>query len=895
MQIEEICRRHSDYDKKIFDIEFDNLRKVKCIPIIENKLSEKYTGNKNDGNSWILYWLGLTTQKPIDEFSLVINTSARVSIPDCDLDFEDDRRSEIFEYIINKYGEDFVAQVVTFSHMKARAAIRDVGRALDKPTYQMDLLAKSILGTPGKPITIENSLDSHSPYFSKSFSDKYNNENGTKEIVDLAKDLENVTRQVGMHAAAILIGDKPLKEYIPLMNGKNSKTRWMSQLDYPTAESMGLLKVDVLGLITLRIIRECCSLINQKTEKNITYESIPFLDDSAFEVLRNGNTTGVFQLENSGMRRYLVQMQPKTFNDVAAMISLYRPGPLQYIPLYIDRMHGKIGKNIKHSLLEEIVSDTQGILIFQEQVNSVFMNLAGYDSGKADKMRKNISKKNVDEINKGRGDFIKGCSSNNIESDIANSIYDDINEFALYGFNRCVSGSTKIMRSKKDKGIECYTVEELYNIKNSSDYAERFLCNELHIEFNKHGYGFGFSMNIDRKVKKNKIIDIRHAGFRQLYRVTTSLGHYIICTDNHKFPTPYGEKILSNIMIGDELFVIDKRRKSKIIETDTIVSIEDWGISEVYDVEMDAPNHNFIVDNGLVTSNSHAASYARLSLITAWLKGNYPREYITACLLCEGEDNNKRTKYIEDARLNGINVLPPRIGGSKTFSIENERIIFGLGSINGIGTDIAQKISKCESIEDLLELKLKSNQIASLVYAGCLDHYHTDRKEIIGNIDVFSEYITYLSKYVRTGQNLLIKPKFKTINAASTHYDTAMKEYESLGAWLQFHPLDMLSKETLESINHSDEINDLEYGNFILVITSLEPIVTKKGAQMYKFIGIDKYGSIECIVSVQATKTITLENGNIVHCSGAINNNDGTSASVFVNQIKVIRIRENEE
>lgn len=704
MQIEEICRRHPEYNDLIFKYELRELEKAKLITKVIDLHNSKYTSDKNDGNCWIAYWLELTTRRPTDEFSLVTNKSARVSIPDCDLDFEDDKREQIMEYITQTYGVDYTCQVVTFNHMKARASVRDVGRALGIPLHTVDLIAKSIKNTPGKPINLTNSIDKTSEYYSEDFDKYVTKDEVGRDIYKYAVQLENKTRQTGIHAAAMLIGDVPLVERIPLMASKSAKTRYVSQLDYPTAESIGTLKVDLLGLITLRIIRETTKLIKERHGIDLNINTIPYEDPSSYKIIQEGNTIGIFQVENSGMTRYLVQMRPTHFGHIADMISLYRPGPISYIPTYIARMKGMENVTYKHKLLEEITSDTYGIMIYQEQVNQVLMSLGGYHAGDADKVRKSISKKNVGDIEKNRKIFVEGCGrTNGIDAATANQIYDDINEFALYGFNR-----------------------------------------------------------------------------------------------------------------------------------------------------------------------AHAASYARLCLITAYLKANYPLEYACACLICEGNDNAKRVKYIQDATRNNIEVLPPQIGGTIDFSIQGKSILYGLKAIDGIGDSIAKQLAESSPVL-VFEMKLKKNQLERLVQAGCFDVLG-NRQQLLYGISELANYAKTVYKWKKIGQRLMFEPIMPQPKEKLDTYKTAMMEYEALGAWLVFHPLSVIDQRKRDSVSKTSD-GELS-PNLLLVVTKVETMTTRKGMKMYKFVGVDEYGAIEVIVGAKLSKTVDLKDGDIVHVSVNIDDDD---------------------
>lgn len=931
--------------------------------------------------SIVNYIIGVSFVDPLANdlmFSRFLNPY-RVSIPDCDLDFQDTRRTEMFEYIIRKYGEDFVAQVVTFGHMKARATIRDVARALDVPQYKADLIAKSIKNTPGKPITLSNSLDPNSEYFSAEFHDLVEKDEDTQKIMEFAPDLENVVRHSGIHAAAILIGDVELRKLIPLMASKKARTRNVAQFDYTTSESLGLLKVDLLGLITLGVIDECINLINQRHGTNYNMNNIPYMDESSFRLLSNGETIGVFQVENSGLTKYLIQMQPSTFGHVADMISLYRPGPISYIPNYINRMKGLESVQLKHPLLSGLTSETQGIMIYQEQVNQVLMTLGGYHAGDADKVRKAISKKSVSDIEKNRHIFVEGCSKNGIDAKVAESVYDDINEFALYGFNRCISGREILFRDNNQH--KSLTIEEMYKIKNSLKYAKSVGSTSLHYKYKKNGYGTAYSMNDDNRIVSNQIVDIRYAGVKSTYTVRLESGKEILLTENHKCPTPNGIKLVRDLKAGDEFYVkdtydgsqntynlypskmkvnsekgkcgfqkrenghsvivkseIEKHKNNRdkcedcglesnkyelhhvdfdkynndvqnlawlcpschkkrhyrhgrnkryehgiLTKTEKIISITANEPEDVYDVEMSAPYHNFVTKNGIVTCNSHAASYARITLITAWLKANYTIEFLTACLICEGADNSKRTKYIQDAVRAGITVLPPQIGGSENFSIVNNQIVFGLAAIDGIGASTAKQLSRTNT-EEVFELGLKRNQIENLVKAGCFD-FMGDRLVLLSNIDQLSTYAKTVSKWKKINQRLMYYPEIKMSTEKISLFEAAIFEGNVLGAWITYHPMQVLPSHMKESVTRISEVGNSDY--VIGVITRLEQLSTRKGSKMYKFVLVDEFGSIEIIAGAKVSKDLNLRDGMIVHCM--VSRDSEEDNTFFTNRITVMK------
>jgi DNA polymerase-3 subunit alpha len=374
----------------------------------------------------------------------------RISMPDFDLDYPDDQREELIRYTIERYGEDRVAQIVSFGRMKARAAIRDVGRAMDVPLAEVDGLAKQITAIPGKPATINDALNAEHEFFSSELKVQYENADHVRELVDFARNLEGVARHASVHAAAVIITDKELTEYVPVMRAQGSViTKAVTQFEFPICESIGLLKVDFLGLSTLTIMRKAAELIKERHGLEFTLENLPMDNpeafkelphfpppEKAFELLASGDVTGVFQVEGTGMRRVLVDMKPSKFEHIGAAISLFRPGPMEYIPTYIARMHGQEEVEFKHPKLEPILSETYGIIVYQEQIIQIASQLAGYDPGEADQIRKAVGKKIKVKIEEHRSKFIEGAVANGIDKAIAKAIYGDIEFFARYGFNK---------------------------------------------------------------------------------------------------------------------------------------------------------------------------------------------------------------------------------------------------------------------------------------------------------------------------------------------------------------------------------------------------------------------------------------------------------------------------
>ncbi len=397
-----------------------------------------YNARGSAAGSIVAYSLFITLVDPLEHgliFERFLNPG-RISMPDIDLDFRDDRRADMLEYTAHKYGDDKVAQIITFGTLGARAAIRDVGRVLDIPLSEVDSAAKQVPNIPGKPVTIKEALEEVGD-----FKQLYDSSSYFQELIDTASHMEGVVRNAGTHAAGVIITDKPTIEYLPLHRptsgaAEDNPIKTVTQFEMSHIDDLGLLKVDFLGLATLTIMAEACDLIKKRRGVDLNLNNIPVDDPQTFELLGRGETAGVFQVEGAGMRRYLVQMKPKTLDNVIAMVALFRPGPMDFIPGYIRRMHGEEEVEYLHPALEPIFEETYGYPVYQEQLMFAVMNLAGYTAPEADDLRKAISKKQKDKLLKHREKFIQGSVDGGIEEETARKIFDEWEEFARYGFNK---------------------------------------------------------------------------------------------------------------------------------------------------------------------------------------------------------------------------------------------------------------------------------------------------------------------------------------------------------------------------------------------------------------------------------------------------------------------------
>ena len=379
----------------------------------------------------------------------------RVSMPDFDIDFCETRRGEVIRYVQQKYGHDHVAQIITFGKMKARAVLRDCGRILQMSYGHVDRLCKMVPNHPTDPWTLPRALNG-----AAEFRREYDNDNEVKRLIDLALQLEGLPRNSSTHAAGVVIGDRPLAQLVPLYRDPRSDMP-VTQFDMKHVESSGLVKFDFLGLKTLSVLRKACDLL-EKRDIAIDLSALPLDDNDVYALLQRGDTVGVFQLESEGMRRTLTAVKPSNFGDIIALVSLYRPGPMDNIPLFGKRKAGLEPIEYPHPKLEGILAETYGIFVYQEQVMQAAQILAGYSLGDADLLRRAMGKKVQAEMDAQRQRFVDGCKANSgIEPKQANELFDLIDKFAGYGFNKSHAAAYALL-AYQTGWLKAHYPEEFY-------------------------------------------------------------------------------------------------------------------------------------------------------------------------------------------------------------------------------------------------------------------------------------------------------------------------------------------------------------------------------------------------------------------------------------------------
>ena len=388
--------------------------------------------------SIVLYCLGITGIDPIENklvFERFLNVE-RKEMPDIDLDFEDDRRDEVITYVSQKYGTDHVAQIITFGTLGARAAIRDVGRALAMSYGDVDRVARLVPPAPGMTLAraIEENIE---------LSNIYKEDTAVRNLVDSASRVEGIARHASTHAAGVVIAREPLTGYVPLqrVSKGNGQELVMTQFSMGDIAHIGLLKMDLLGLANLTILGKAKEIIGKNCGVDIDLGNMPMDDGKTFELLASGETAGVFQLEGSGMRRYIKELKPTTFSDIAAMVALYRPGPMEHIPTFIKAKHGIEPIRYPHPALSSILEETYGVIVYQDQVLFIVREFAGYSLGEADIFRKAMGKKIPEVMKKERHSFITRAKQKGFSAELAETVFKLIEPFAGYAFNKAHSTS----------------------------------------------------------------------------------------------------------------------------------------------------------------------------------------------------------------------------------------------------------------------------------------------------------------------------------------------------------------------------------------------------------------------------------------------------------------------
>ncbi|MEM9027629.1 MAG: DNA polymerase III subunit alpha [Pseudomonadota bacterium] len=389
-------------------------------------------GRGSGAGSVVAWSLTITDLDPL-RFGLLFErflNPERISMPDFDIDFCQDRRDEVIRYVQQKYGDDRVAQIITHGKLQARAVLRDVGRVLQMPYGQVDRLCKLVPNNPANPVTLPEAIEEE-----PRLQEARDEDPQVAELLEIGQKLEGLYRHASTHAAGMVIGDRPLDELVPLYRDPKSNVP-ITQFNWKMVEAAGLVKFDFLGLKTLTVLQTAVELIKAGRGIDIDLGALPLDDTASYELLARADTVGVFQLESTGMRESLKQLRPDRFEDIIAMVALYRPGPMSNIPTYINRKHGEEPVDCLHDMLEGILMETYGVIIYQEQVMQIAQVMAGYSLGKADVLRRAMGKKDKAAMAQQQAEFVKGAVANGVKEKDAAYIFELVDKFAGYGFNK---------------------------------------------------------------------------------------------------------------------------------------------------------------------------------------------------------------------------------------------------------------------------------------------------------------------------------------------------------------------------------------------------------------------------------------------------------------------------
>ena len=793
-------------------------------------------GRGSAAGSLIAYLLRITNIDPI-KYNLLFErflNPERVSMPDIDVDFDDARRGDVFNYVRQKYGADHFAQIITFGTMAARGSVRDAGRALGYPYELCDKISKLIPMNPNqgkKKGALEAAVEEV-----PDLKQLYQTNADVKKIVDVAKHLEGVARHCSTHACAVVIAPEPLTEYLPLQKGTNEGDI-ITQYEMHAVEDLGLVKMDFLGLSNLTIIEKALKLIEKNLGVKLNLDKVPLDDEKSFRLLQSAHTTGVFQLESSGMKRYLKALKPNNVDDLIVMVSLYRPGPLDagMVEEYIERKHGRKPVTYLHPSMEPILANTYGIIVYQEQLMQIANNLGKFSLGQGYMLIKAVGKKIKALLDEQKSKLVDGMVGNNIEKHTAEKIWDFIEPFARYGFNKCLTGDTEIFDYRTGKYIK------LIDIVNGDQKIEQVL-----------------SLDNSYKLIPQKVKALHRNGLKKVYKLTTKSGRTIRATANHPFFGTDGWINLSNLNPGDQIAVPKELKNGADIYWDQIRSIEEDGEEETFDLEIEGL-HNFVANN-IIVHNSHAACYAMIGYQTAYLKANYPVEFMAALLNSSSDDIERIAFLIEECKTMKIDVLAPHINESEQdFSVvtkgENRgKIRFGLAAIKNVGTNIVSEIikeresgGKFERIEDLVSRvkskDLNKKSLESLIKGGALDCLG-ERGQLLGNMDTLLEFSRAQNKAANTMQISLFDsagpvamPALKLNDVEPIRrIEKLMWEKELLGLFISDHPLkDYMSRltdndlMTIKDVVISKRKTGVKIAGMVI---KTQKIITKTGKNM---------------------------------------------------------------
>ena len=742
-------------------------------------------GRGSAAGSLLSYLLGITALDPIEHgllFERFLNPE-RESMPDIDIDFSEQMRAEMIEYTINKYGRDHVANICNFGTLAAKLAVKDVGRVLGYEwEYLNDEIAKAFPDEQG--ISLEEALE-------ESEKLQYYKEQHPK-LFKIASKLEGKPRQPGTHASAVVITPEPVTNYTPLAT---SKGEVVTQTEMHDSEDLGMLKMDFLGLNNITLIEDTINFIHERDDLDKfdfvpTIENIwdlPLGDKEVYEnIYCEADTNGIFQVSSQLFKRLLDKMQPKEFENIVALVSIGRPGPLDagIVDDYCDCLHGEKEPEYPHGDLKPVLEESFGSMIYQEQVMKTAQVIADYSLGDADILRRGVGKKIPEVIEKEKPRFIKGAKKLGYSEELAKHLFQLIDYFSGYGFNKCVSKDTVIERASGNQYSPAkLTIEEFYEIWNSKTSTGKKYRGKRGVKI--------LSFDSDGRVRPRKVKNVYKTDVKPVYKITLSDGSNIKATKDHKFFTEEGKWKKLEELSGKDLLLVkgdyeDTQSQDYPVKPTKIENIEYVGEEQTYDLEMESNyemGHNYIA-NDIVTHNSHATGYAIISYVTAYLKHYFPAEFYASLMSIEAEKSGEECdiqSYFADCYAREIDILPPDVNESgEKFTAIDGKIKLGLNTIDGIGDKTMQEIIENRPYKGVTDMYKKTNNsvvdstaFTSLIKSGAFDSVNNNRKELL------DKYRT-LRKFGSPRQSLFGE-KIET-----TEDDIIQMEIESIGVSISY-------------------------------------------------------------------------------------------------------------
>ncbi len=852
-------------------------------------------GRGSAAGSAVAYCLGITNVDPLKYdllFERFLNPE-RISMPDIDIDFDDHGRSKVIDYVVEKYGRLNVSQIITFGTMGARTAIRDVARVLKIPLREADKIAKAI---PYGQSGLDTALDSVEELKELKTSTRKE----IQKLLRVSQTLEGCARHTGVHAAGVIIAPGIVSDHVPVATTKNKDEQVLTtQYSGDWVEDFGLLKMDFLGLSTLTIIDDTCNLIKQRTGSAPDMDALPLDDPKTFELFQRADTSAIFQFESEGMRKWLVQLKPTSLDDLTAMNALYRPGPMDLIPNYIKRKHGDEEIQYPHPILKPVLEATYGIPVFQEQVMQIAQVMGGYSLGAADVLRRAMGKKKKSVMRAERNRFVEGAAERGVSDEVANEVFDMMDKFAGYGFNKCVEESTLVTDARTGAQVTVRTLHE----QGCEDFLVYALTNE-------------------GDIAPRKVEAVYYNGFKPVLELITNNGRRIRATSTHRFRVQSGWQRLGNLHAGDKVATMDPQetipqsdlggdlacaaRTKTSITWESIARIVYAGHAHTYDLSV-AEDHNYSA-NGFVVHNSHSVAYSLVAYQTAYLKAHYTAEFMAAVMSNVSGDSKKFIAMLNEARRLGLKIQPPSVTYSTgDFSVDEDGVIyFGLSSVKGVARGAVDEIvanrekngpakTLFQFVKRLDSQILNKKTLDSLARVGALDKFGQHRAQIVDALDLAIRYAESARRDEMLGQGSLFADEDSLTNhpepalpkcAEWSHTEILEQERELAGFYISGHPLDdwkieqrSCATNTLAGLPTLTAEGDLRPSCTVCgVITAVKTRKTRKGEEMSNITLEDYTGQAEvvCFPSTHAEAKSILTEGTMVMAEGTVEDGGGT-------------------